>query len=90
MNLTGCGKNRMLWGGTGVFSKPFYKTIGRFGYEEFYSENLFADNVYYMTTNADIDGSAFMAYMKKTFGDSVTAEVVETSDSGIYIYDMKR
>lgn len=90
MNLTGCGKNRMLWGGTGVFSKPFYKTIGRFGYEEFYSENLFDDNVYYMTTNADIDGSAFMAYMKKTFGDSVTAEVVETSDSGIYIYDMKR
>lgn len=90
MDIAGCGRNRMLWGGTGVFSKSFYTTIGRFGYEEFYSENLFDDGVYYMTTDGDVDNSFFMAYMRKTFGDDVIACVVETTDSGLYVYDMRR
>lgn len=73
-----------------MFSKSFYTTIGRFGYEEFYSENLFDDGVYYMTTDGDVDNSFFMAYMRKTFGDDVIACVVETTDSGLYVYDMRR
>ena len=77
-------------GGPGVRTKPFYTTIARFGYDEFYSENLFDDNVYYMTTTTDIENSAFMAYMKKCFGETVSAEVIETADSGIYIYDISR
>lgn len=90
MSIAGCGRNRMLWGGTGVFSKPFYVTIGGFGYEEFYSENLFDEGVYYMTADDDVNNSFFMAYMRKTFGDDVTASVVEATDSGLYVYDMKR
>ena len=90
MNMAGCGRNRMLWGGTGVYSKPFYATIARFGYDEFFSENLFDEGVYYMTTISDIESSKLMAYMRKTYGESVTADLTEKTDNGIYIWDFKQ
>lgn len=90
MDLRGCGRNSLMWGGTGVYSKTFYEKIKRFGYDEFYSYNLFDENVYYITTDSDVWNSVFMKYMKKNYGEFVDADVVDTTDSGIYVYKFYR
>ncbi len=89
MSLRGCGRNSLMWGGTGVYSKTFYDKIAQFGYDEFYSDNLFDENVYYITTNADVWNSSFMTYMKKMYGKSIDAQVVQTSKSGVYVYKFR-
>lgn len=86
MSLRGCGNNALMWGGTGVYSTSFYEKIKRFGYNDFYSINMFDENVYYMTTNSDVLNSTFMKYMQKNYGTSVTANIVDTTSSGIYVY----
>lgn len=86
MSLRGCGQNSLMWGGTGVFSKSFYEMVGRFGYDEFYSNNLFDENVYYITTNDKVDDSTFMVYMKKMYGFSVYAELEQKAESGVCVY----
>lgn len=90
MRLRGCGNNALMWGGTGVYSKLFYEIIDQFGYDKFYSDNLFDDNVYYVTTDSNVWESAFMQYMKKAYGDSVTADVEEITGSGVYVYKFSR
>lgn len=89
MSIRGCAQNALMWGGTGVYTKNFYDKIARFGYDEFYSNNFFDENVYYITTNADVWNSSFMAYMRKSYGETVDAEVVQTSESGVYVYKFK-
>lgn len=86
MNLKGCGNNALMWGGTGVFSTTFYEKISRFGYSEFYSYNLFDDNVYFITTSSDIESTNFMRYMRKQYGENVTAERVIYKPSGVSVY----
>lgn len=91
MSLRGCGKKALMCvGGTGVYSSAFYEKINRFGYEEFYSANLLDDNVYYITTNTNIEDSAFMTYMKKCYGESVSYEMVDTTESGVIVYKLYR
>ena len=90
MDWAGCGNNRLMWGGTGVFSQSFFEKIAQFGYDEFYSDNLFDENVYFMTSYSAIDNTDFMAYMKKTYGDTVVAKLVDTTESGVYVYDFDR
>ena len=90
MNLRGCNRNAVMWGGTGVYSQTFYEKIGNFGYDEFYSNNLFDENVYYITTSIDVWNSPFMQYMKKTYGDSTDAELIEKTDSGVCVYKFKK
>lgn len=82
--------NMLFWGGTIAYSESFYEMIKKFGYDEFYSNNLFDENVYYITTDSDVWDSTFMQYMKKTYGESVDAEVVDTTDSGICVYKFYR
>ena len=90
MNLRGCGNNALMWGGTGVFSEPFYEKIARFGYDEFFSNNLFDEHVLYITTDTNVWGSTFMKYMKKCYGESVDAELVDYTESGVRVYRFTR
>lgn len=90
MDLRGCGNNALMWGGTGVFSTTFYEKIARFGYDEFFSSNLFDERVYYITTDADVWNSSFMQYMKKCYGESVDAELMESTEAGVCVYKFIR
>lgn len=89
MDFRGCG-NMPFWGGTVAYSESFYEMIEKFGYDEFYSNNFFDENVYYITTDSDVRDSILMQYMKKTYGESVDAKAVDTTDSGVYVYKFCR
>ena len=86
LNMPGCPDNKLLYGGSSIFGKEYYNTVSRFGYDEFYSDGLFNENVLFITTEPDFENSDMMRYMRKCYGDSVDAVLVERYESGILIY----
>lgn len=61
MSLRGRSQNLLFYGGTGVYSSGYYSIVGRYGYNEFYSDNLFDENVYFIDRHSDINDSDFMS-----------------------------
>lgn len=80
--------NQLFWGGTGYQSVGFYKIISQFGYDEFYAQNFFDDNVYLLSRENDLANSNFWKYML-TLDSSATFEV-EAQLSGVYVYAFHR
>ena len=90
MELAGHVHNRMLFGGTGIYSESYYSKLAEFGFDEFYSDDLLNDKVLFMTLNPNLKSSAFLTYMRNLYGEDIDVVEVEHSASGVYVYKFVR
>lgn len=86
MNMNGYPNNQLLYGGTGIYSKSYYDIVSRYGFEDFYSDDLFSDNVLFMTTDNNLSSSLFMDYMHKCYGNDISVVLIDQSQSGVCVY----
>ena len=90
MSLRGCSNNLLFWGGTGVFSNAYYDTVGRFGYDEFYSDNLLDDNVYFICGDSSMDDTVFVHYMQSAYGEDIQCKQVYNIKNLAFVYKFTR
>ncbi len=88
--LRGCRKNIMFYGGSEVLSKGYSEQLKANGYDEFYSENLLDENVYFISWNNNLDESVFAVYMRKAHGKDVHCHMTEVITDNVYVYKFTR
>ncbi|MBO4926893.1 MAG: hypothetical protein J5379_01390 [Clostridiales bacterium] len=82
--------NLMFWGGMGWNSPAFFEQVRQNGLEDLYSDNLFLDDVYYITRDSYVAGGRTIrdrleAYLDATYGDC-DFETVDDLGNGIMVY----
>lgn len=90
MELAGRVQNSMLYGGTGIYTESYYRTIAKFGFDEFYSDDFLNDKVLFMTLNPNFSSSEFLTYMRNLYGEDIDVIEIEHSTSGVYVYKFVR
>lgn len=88
--MRGCRKNMLFWGGSSVFSKSYYDQIKSFGYDEFYSDKLLDDNVFFITPDFNPEETDFTYYMRKAYGEDIICQKVESITYDIFVYKFLR
>lgn len=75
--------NLTFWGGSGMYSPPYYDQLSANGRSELYAEDFFDDNIYFMSsTEPDSD---LLDYMREEFGNQVNVKIVDEG-TGFIVY----
>jgi len=73
--------NLMFWGGSGMYSPPYYEQLAANGLKEFYSDQFFNKNVYFM--GAKEPHSKLIKYLTDEFSKTVSVEIIYTEEKFI-------
>lgn len=77
--------NLILWGGTNLYTSSYYRQLELLGKDRLFTENLFDDNVYYMTGNSDDYMDELRSYLEEQFPNVLFEQVDELSE-GVRVY----
>lgn len=81
--------NMLFWGGTGFKTAGWYESFERLGYENFTTENLFDDNVFFLSNIKNLDESVIWKYLCSVENEA-SYQLVTSSPTGLYIYHFSR
>lgn len=78
-------RNVMGWGGCGMYSQSYYDFLKLHGYDSFYTENLYDENVYLVlsarSTRSVIN---ITSYLNNNFGPTDLVEIYRTEEFVVY------
>ncbi len=78
--------NLTFWGGSGMYSPPYYDQLRANGREEFYSDSFLDDNVFFIGSQEP--DAELIDYMKSEFSEKISTQIVYEGD-GFIVYQFK-
>ena len=76
--------NMMPWGSSYIYTPAFYQQLEVWGYESFYTGNLFDENVYLITTDAEWENINLFLFLDKEY-EGFRYEIVDWLPDGYIV-----
>lgn len=80
--------NLIYWGGTAMFSPPYYEQLRSLGYGELYADSFFDERVYLLC--ASEPSGDFLAYMEGRFPGCVYTAVERLDGFAVYSFSLRQ
>ena len=81
--------NLILWGGTNVYTDSYNKQLISLGKEQLLTENLFDEDVYYMTGDGDEYMYTLWEYLTEEYGE-VSFTQVDYLEEGVRVFKISK
>lgn len=78
-------QNLILWGGTNLYTESYYRQLEALGREQLQTEDLFDDNVYYLTGSGEEYLGMLRSYLEEQYGP-VSLTPVDYVEGNVYVY----